>query len=156
MLVAKIVDDRIEVVGEHKKLFPNVSFPKTGPDDDWLNQNSVKIVSVYKEYDKATQRLVTVEEPYIEGDFVYAVQVVDLTAQEQSDNANTQNSMMSTEKRNTRNSLLSDTDWTQMTDSPVTNEKKTEWANYRQALRDLPTNSEWPNVEMPNTSVYIT
>ena len=64
--------------------------------------------------------------------------------------------MMSTKKRNMRNSLLSDTDWTQMTDSPLTSEKKTEWANYRQALRDLPANSEWPSVEMPNTSVYIT
>jgi len=156
MLVAKIIDDRIEVIGEHKKLFPNVSFPKNGPDDDWLNQHSVKIVSIYKEYDKATQKLETVEEPYIEGDFVYAVKVVNLTSQEKSDIANTQNLMMSTEKRNTRNSLLLDTDWTQMTDSPLTSEKKTEWANYRQALRDLPANSEWPNVEMPNTSVYIT
>lgn len=156
MLVAKIIDNRVEVIGEHKKLFPNVSFPKNGPDDDWLNQNSVKKVSIFKEHDRTTQKLETVDDPYIEGDFVYTIQVVDLTSQEQSDYANTQNSITSSQKREQRNKLLSDTDWTQITDSPLTSEKKTEWANYRQALRDLPTNNDWPNVEMPNTSVYIT
>jgi len=40
--------------------------------------------------------------------------------------------------RTTRNRMLVETDWTQMSDSPLTNEKKQEWANYRQALRDLP------------------
>ena len=30
-------------------------------------------------------------------------------------------------------------DWTQAVDSPLSDTKKTEWATYRQALRDLPT-----------------
>ena len=30
-------------------------------------------------------------------------------------------------------------DWTQGADSPLSDAKKTEWATYRQALRDLPT-----------------
>jgi len=34
-----------------------------------------------------------------------------------------------------RNSQLNQTDWTQLPDSPV---DKDEWAEYRQALRDLP------------------
>lgn len=38
--------------------------------------------------------------------------------------------------RNTRDGLLSSSDWTQMPDYNGT--KKTEWATYRQALRDLP------------------
>ena len=37
-----------------------------------------------------------------------------------------------------RNSLLSQTDWTQLSDSPLTDEKKAEWVTYRQELRDLP------------------
>tara|TARA_B100000029_G_scaffold142368_1_gene137567 strand:- start:127 stop:438 length:312 start_codon:yes stop_codon:yes gene_type:complete len=37
-----------------------------------------------------------------------------------------------------RNSLLFESDWTQMADSPVTDEKKAEWATYRQELRDFP------------------
>ncbi len=37
-----------------------------------------------------------------------------------------------------RNAYLNGCDWTQMTDSPLTDEKKAEWATYRQELRDLP------------------
>ena len=47
------------------------------------------------------------------------------------------------EVRTWRNGLLSESDWTQGSDSPLTEEKKAEWITYRQALRDLPeTNAE--------------
>lgn len=36
---------------------------------------------------------------------------------------------------------LKDSDWTQMPDNDLTDEKKQEWANYRQQLRELPTNN---------------
>jgi len=39
--------------------------------------------------------------------------------------------------RTARNILLAETDWTQTGDSPLSEDKKTEWKNYRQALRDL-------------------
>ncbi len=38
-----------------------------------------------------------------------------------------------------RNTLLTESDWTQMPDSPLSSSVKTAWATYRQALRDLPT-----------------
>ena len=38
-----------------------------------------------------------------------------------------------------RNNELTATDWTQLPDSPLTPEKKAEWAVYRQALRDVTT-----------------
>ena len=37
-----------------------------------------------------------------------------------------------------RDNLLSESDWTQLSDSPLTDSKKTEWATYRQTLRDIP------------------
>jgi hypothetical protein len=37
-----------------------------------------------------------------------------------------------------RDNLLSESDWTQLSDSPLTESKKTEWATYRQTLRDIP------------------
>jgi len=40
--------------------------------------------------------------------------------------------------RRKRNSLLTRSDWTQMPDSPLTEEDKILWATYRQQLRDLP------------------
>ena len=39
--------------------------------------------------------------------------------------------------RDKRNKLLQQSDWTQGADSPLSAEKKAEWATYRQALRDL-------------------
>jgi len=43
-----------------------------------------------------------------------------------------------TEVKDYRNWLLSVSDWTQGNDSPLSSSKKTEWATYRQALRDIP------------------
>ena len=40
--------------------------------------------------------------------------------------------------RSERDDLLSRSDWTQLADYPLTEEAKLAWANYRQALRDLP------------------
>lgn len=37
-----------------------------------------------------------------------------------------------------RNALLSKSDWTQLPDSPLNEEQKAAWAEYRQALRDIP------------------
>ena len=48
--------------------------------------------------------------------------------------------------RTTRDKLLADTDWTQMNDSPLSNEDKTAWATYRQELRDLTDLDAWPNL----------
>ena len=49
--------------------------------------------------------------------------------------------------RTTRNKLLTDSDWTQMNDSPLSNEDKTAWATYRQELRDLSDLDAWPNLD---------
>tara|TARA_R100000329_G_scaffold151439_2_gene147574 strand:- start:1055 stop:1456 length:402 start_codon:yes stop_codon:yes gene_type:complete len=43
-----------------------------------------------------------------------------------------------------RNSELTATDWTQVSDAPLTDSKKAEWRVYRQALRDLPAHTNWP------------
>jgi len=56
--------------------------------------------------------------------------------------------------RSDRDDLLAASDWTQSPDSPLSDNKKAEWATYRQQLRDLPANTSdpanpsWP--EKPN------
>lgn len=51
-----------------------------------------------------------------------------------------------------RNSLLTLCDWTQLPDAPLTEEQKQEWAEYRQALRDVPEQTGFPeNVIWPST-----
>lgn len=56
-----------------------------------------------------------------------------------------------TQIRNSRNQRLASSDWTQGADSPLTDAKKTEWATYRQELRDYPSTAskvselgDWP------------
>jgi len=52
--------------------------------------------------------------------------------------------------RRQRNDLLYKSDWTQIPGGPLSDEKKSEWAMYRQQLRDLviegscPLNFTWP------------
>ena len=43
--------------------------------------------------------------------------------------------------RNLRNHLLLQSDWTQLDDAQLTNEKRALWAAYRQQLRDMPATS---------------
>jgi len=45
--------------------------------------------------------------------------------------------------RSNRNTKLAETDWTAMSDVTMADDMKT----YRQALRDLPTHKNWPNLE---------
>ena len=51
----------------------------------------------------------------------------------------TQSDVILNQLRINRAVKLKETDWTQIVDAPLTAEKKTEFAVYRQALRDLPT-----------------
>ena len=52
--------------------------------------------------------------------------------------------------RHYRDTLLRESDWTQFTDSPLLDSKKTEWKTYRQSLRDLPaTESDPENATFP-------
>ena len=51
------------------------------------------------------------------------------------------------EKRQERDQILLWCDWTQGADSPLSDSKKAEWATYRQALRDITSHSNWPDLE---------
>ena len=43
-----------------------------------------------------------------------------------------------------RNQLLTQSDWTQLADASLTQEQKTAWSAYRQALRDVPSSFSIP------------
>jgi hypothetical protein len=58
-------------------------------------------------------------------------------------NQEKKNEIDETSNRSTRDSLLSDSDWTQVADAPV---DATAWATYRQALRDIASHANWPNL----------
>jgi|TARA_R100000455_G_C6232398_1_gene93638 hypothetical protein len=52
--------------------------------------------------------------------------------------------------RDARNGSLKYCDWTVGADSPLSDSKKAEWRTYRQALRDIPSQSDFPdNITWP-------
>jgi hypothetical protein len=118
-------------VGDYRELFSNTSFSSSGPSDEFLTANNAKKVNTFKVHDKLTQKLVQCS-AYDDGEFVSVVQVADMSAEEIQA---AKDSAMS-QLRSTRNALLTACDWTQIPDCTIP--KKTEWATYRQALRDFP------------------
>lgn len=127
MLIAKVENGNVVGVIDHREVFNGM------PSDEQLAQSSYMKVNLWRDHDRLTQRLEK-STPVIEGEWVYTVSVRDMTAEEiQAD----KDSAMS-QIRSDRNRFLSDSDYTQIPDNP--NPKKSEWATYRQALRDLPAN----------------
>lgn len=86
-------------------------------------------------------------QPYIEGEYSgneYVVVDGEAVRKPESEIKSFQDSRLLVGIINMRNGLLSESDYTQGTDAPLTVEQKAEWATYRQALRDLPENIEDP------------
>jgi hypothetical protein len=78
MLIAIVNGQTVEQVGDYQVLFPNTSFPSSGPTPEWMAENSCLPVTVYLPYDPATQYLESVA-PYINAGVVYTVQVAQMT-----------------------------------------------------------------------------
>jgi hypothetical protein len=52
-----------------------------------------------------------------------------------------------TNARLERDALLRESDWTQVLDAPLTDDQKTQYRTYRQALRDITLHQNWPNLD---------
>ena len=128
-------------IDHYKKIFPNISFPASGPSDVFLTQQGAYKVSAFRDYDRATQKLVSCD-PVIENGFAYVVAVVDKTEEEIAADV----AAKAAQVRAARDAALTASDWTQVADAPV---DKTAWATYRQDLRDLPDAEGFPNVDLP-------
>ena len=168
-----VVEDGVIVnSGSLATLFPNVSFPSSGPEAEWLVDNGVYEVISDVPFDPATQRLENVE-PYLDVENVYSVRVVprsaedlanerhnDITRAIQAGDMSVVATMTEAEKaeyselawrvaREQRNKRLSDCDWTQLPDAPLSNIETQDWATYRQALRDITEQSDPFNITWP-------
>jgi hypothetical protein len=129
------------VIKDHTEWFPNTSFGDRGPTLDWIAEAGYYVISVWKPYDHATEKLVSAV-PHLFDGMCCLVDVEPLTADELKARVDTQWAVI----RNQRNQMLKDTDWTQVEDSPV---DKAAWATYRQELRDITTQDDpfditWP------------
>jgi len=128
-------------IGKLRKDNPNTSFPNK-PTDELFASFDVQPVTIVDSpsYTKRTQWVTQntaptlVDEVWVLG-WTVSDKTTDEIAEYDAGEAST--------NRGIRNSLLFETDWTAMSDVTMADNMKT----YRQALRDLPTHSNWPNLE---------
>ena len=117
------------IIKDHTEWFPNTSFGDRGPTLDWIAEQGYYVITVWKPYSHASEKLVQAA-PHLYDGMCCTVNVEPLTAEELQSRVDTQWTVI----RSQRTQLLKDCDWTQLADSPV---DKAAWATYRQALRDI-------------------
>jgi len=130
----------VKNTGTIQELFPNTSFSINGPNTDFLNANNVVELVENLSYTVPTQKITTVD-PYLENGKVYTVKVESTTTEEQTILKNNQWQNV----RQERDMLLKETDWRASSDLILSDD----WKSYRQALRDVPTQSDPFNIVWP-------
>ena len=153
MLIAQIKDGEVVDVADYQSMFPNTSFSSNGPDADFMVVNNCMYVNTYLPYDSQTQCLVPAT-PYIQVDdptqplnWVYTIQVAELTPEQIDEMHNTQAS----QNQATASQILYDTDWTTIPDvaNPendpyLTNQA--EFLGFRNVIRKIAVNPTWDAV----------
>jgi hypothetical protein len=129
------------IIKDHTEWFPNTSFGDRGPTLDWIADQGYYVITVWKPYNHATEKLVPATPHLYEG-MCCTVDVEPKTEQELKERIKNEWTVI----RQQRNRLLAESDWTQLADSPADKDK---WAVYRQELRDITTQEDpfsivWP------------
>lgn len=130
----------VKNTGTIQQLFPNTSFTVAGPNADFLTANNVVELIETLSFTTPTQKLSTVD-AYVEAGKVYNVKVESTTSDEQTALINSEWQNI----RSLRNFKLRDTDWRASSDLTLSDD----WKNYRQALRDITTQSDPFNITWP-------
>ena len=143
-MYAKITSGNVDqypyTIGQLRRYNPNVSFPKQ-ISDSLLQSYDVHEVSIddLPSYDEKTQSIEQNAAPtLVDGSWVLGWTVNEKTSEEISE----YNEIISADNRSVRNEKLSETDFYALSDVTMS----TEMTTYRQALRDLPTHSNWPHL----------
>jgi hypothetical protein len=130
-----------------KVLFPDTSFPDTGPDAAWLADSGVYPVKEHLYFDvNAFKRNGT--DPTLRDGTVYTAELLPLTDEDKAQREADRLSQVASRVREQRNRLLAGCDWTQLAD--YAGADKADWAIYRKSLRDLtkqagfPETLDWP------------
>lgn len=135
-------------IGQLKLENPNVSFPQTITNEVLENFGVYPVQSV-EIADDYTKNIVE-GTPTLSGSvYIQNWNVTDATEEE----INIKIAEKWLEVRDMRDSLLSQSDWTQFQDSPISGSTLTEWQTYRQSLRDITSQSNpfdlvWPSKPM--------
>ena len=127
---------------------PNTSFPTIITDSLLESFNIYQVEMKSSGYDNDDSKDVTEVTPTLSGS-VY-VQTYTISNAD-TETINKRREIKWSEVRSGRDSLLSESDWTQFNDSPISGSTLTDWQTYRQSLRDITNQSDpyditWPNI----------
>lgn len=133
-----------EVLSQH----PDKSFPQDLSKVDWesLGYAYVYLTRPPVVENSLTHGLREVPPTKQDGKYQQTWEVYELPPDTVQANKQKEADTLSAKIKSRRASLLASTDWTQIPGSPLTDPKKQQWAEYRQALRDLPTQEGFPYV----------
>lgn len=125
---------------------PNTSFPTTITDSLLEEFGVYKVELKDSGYDNDDTKDVVEVTPILSGSvYVQTYQITDAD----SETIEKRKEIKWAEVRTKRNTLLSESDWTQFQDSPITGSALTEWQTYRQSLRDVTSQSDPYNIVWP-------
>lgn len=146
MIYAKVIMDDVQEIGTLQQLFPNTSFPDTGVDGMWLSENHLLPVIDYKETDPSVERFENCD-PYRNGPEVHTFKIIPLTDNEKEQYQTLKTIAQWNGIRYERDVRLHDTDWSQLPDVPEAT--RNSFVAYRQALRDITTQTDPFNIDWP-------
>ena len=138
-----ILDDAktsVTKTGTIHELFSNVSFPRSGVPASFLTENNTVELIQTLSYTSPSQKLSKVD-AYVDSGKAYSVKVEATSTEEVA----TLTAEQWVQVRQERDWKLQETDWRASSDLTLSDA----WKNYRQALRDVPTQSDpfaitWP------------
>ena len=124
---------------------PQTSFPAK-PSDALLAEYGVfPVIRTDIPVVDYTQSVIEADPHLVNGEWVQAWTVTDRTAEEIAQIEADQWANV----RSERNAKLAACDWTQLPDAPLSNIEMQQWATYRQALRDITTQTDPFNITWP-------
>jgi|TARA_R110000796_G_scaffold10621_3_gene35243 hypothetical protein len=127
---------------------PNISFPTIISDSLLESFNIYQVEMKNSGYDNDDTKDVTEVTPTLSGSIYIQTYTI---SDADTETINKRREIKWSEVRSGRDSLLSESDWTQFNDSPISGSTLTDWQTYRQSLRDITNQSDpyditWPNI----------
>lgn len=127
---------------------PNISFPTIISDSLLESFNIYQVEMKNSGYDNDDTKDVTEVTPTLSGSIYMQTYTI---SDADTETINKRREIKWSEVRSGRDSLLSESDWTQFNDSPISGSTLTDWQTYRQSLRDITNQSDpyditWPNI----------
>jgi len=124
-------------IGQLRRDNPQVSFPKIIPDEVLADYDVYPLKPTDRPQVDHTKNVAEGTPAQQDGEWVQVWDVTDASEEEIAQRTAEKEASV----RSERDELLTNCDWTQLPDAPVDHQT---WADYRQALRDVPSQSGFP------------